>query len=80
MSDCERLMQHLQDAIEHEDWHCATSYAATLKTHLEEGRASMQELLGRKKVREAFPGNHVDCLCQLCAARSWLADAQAALS
>jgi 2-oxo-4-hydroxy-4-carboxy--5-ureidoimidazoline (OHCU) decarboxylase len=80
MGDCEHLVQELRDAIEHEDWNCAKSYAAAIKEHLEEGRAAMSEILGNKKVKEAFSGNHIDCACRLCAALSWLADAEAALS
>ncbi len=79
MSDCERLMQELQDAIEHHDWHCAKSHVAAIKEHLQEGRAAMSGNLGKKKVKEAFAGGHDDCCCQLCEARSWLADAEAAL-
>ncbi len=80
MSECEHLVKELQDAINHEDWPCAKSYAAALREHLEEGRAAMSELLGKKKVKEAFPGHHEDCSCQLCAARAWLENAEAALS
>ena len=79
MSGCEHLMQELLDAIEHQDWPCAKSYATAIKEHLKEGRAAMSEILGKKKVKEAFPGNHIDCECQLCAARSWLANAEAVL-
>ena len=39
-----------------------------------EGRDAMAEILGVRKVQKAFPGDHTDRTCRLCAARSWLAE------
>ena len=57
-----------------------TLYAGQIRELLAEGRDAMQELLGNKKVQAAFPGDHHERTCKLCAARAWLADAEAALA
>ena len=80
MTDAANLLFSLHAAIEHRDWPCAESYAKQAEALIAEGRDAIRELLGSKKVQAAFPGDHKDCACKLCASRAWLQDAEAALA